>query len=163
MHIVAEGGSQEFFITREFEAPRELVFQAFSQAEYLEQFLAPTGRSTKYDYCNYQNDGSYRYSTSDTKGKVLCTFRGVVHEVTFPERIIQTAEMEGLPVKGHVVLDKMTFEALPGGRTRLVIHDICMSVSDRDMILNSGMQDGLKEIFIKLDHLLQKLKNATNQ
>ncbi|MDQ2719413.1 MAG: SRPBCC domain-containing protein [Bacteroidota bacterium] len=156
--IIAEAGKQELFIIREFDAPRELVFKAFSNAEILEQFFAPPNRTTKYDYCNYQNNGSYKYSTTDNNGKILCTFKGVVHEVASSERIIQTSELEGLPEKGHVVLEKMTFENLPNDRTKLTIQDVCMSVFDRDMIIKSGMEGGLKEIFNQLDIFLKNFK-----
>lgn len=154
--IIAEVGKQELFIIREFDAPRELVFKAFSHAEFLEQFFAPINRTTKYEHCNYQNNGSYKYSTTDNNGKTLCTFKGVVHEVAAPERIIQTSELDGLPMKGHVVMEKMTFESLPDERTKLTIQDVCMSVFDRDMIVKSGMEGGLKEIFNQLDTLLEK-------
>ncbi len=159
--VIAEEGKQELFIIREFNATRELVFKAFSHAEFLEQFFAPNNRMTKYEYCNYRNNGSYKYSTSDNNGKVLCTFKGVVHEAAASERIIQTSELEGLPIKGHVVLEKMTFESLPNNRTKLTIHDVCMSVSDRDMIIKSGMEGGVKEIFNQLDNLLQQGFNTS--
>jgi len=152
--ITAEKGKQEVFITREFDAPRELVFKAFSNVEFLEQFFAPDNRVTKYEYGNFHNNGSYKYSTMDEKGKVLCTFRGAIHEVAAPERIIQTSEFMDLPVRGHVVLEKMSFEELPNGRTKLVIHDVCLSVSDRDMMVSSEMERGLIEIFNRLDNLL---------
>ena len=157
--VTAEPGKQELFITREFDAPRELVFKAFSTAELLEQFFAPENRVTRYEYCNYYDNGSYKYSTADKNGKVLCVFKGTVHEVTAPERIILTAEMEGLPVKGHVVLEAMTFEAIKENRTKLTIHDICMSVKDRDMMIKSGMEGGLKQIFDKLEVLLKSANN----
>ena len=154
--VSAEKGKQEVFITREFDAPREVVFKAFSNTEFLEQFFAPNNRVTKYAYGNFVNNGSYKYSTMDEHGKVLCTFRGVIHEVFAPERIIQTAEFEELPERGHVVLEKMSFESLPNGRTKLIIHDVCLSVMDRDMMVSAEMEKGLVEIFNRLDSLLIK-------
>ena len=47
--IIAHPGKQEFFIIREFDAPRELVFRAFSTVDLLEQFFAPKNRTTKYE------------------------------------------------------------------------------------------------------------------
>ncbi len=154
--VTAEKGKQEVFIIREFDAPRELVFKAFSNVEFLEQFFAPQNRVTKYEYGNIHDNGSYKYSTLDENGKILCTFKGVIHEVAAPERIIQTAEFAGLPIKGHVVLEKITFESLPNNRTKLTIHDVCMSVADRDMMVTSDMERGLGEIFNHLDSLLLK-------
>ena len=91
---------------------------------------------------------------------MLCVFKGAVHEVAAPERIILTSEMEGLPVKGHVVMEVMSFESIDGDRTRLSMHDVCLTVQDRDMIIGSGMEGGLKEIFDQLDGLLaEQLKS----
>ena len=158
--IIAEPGKQEFFIIREFDAPRELVFRAFSTVDLLEQFFAPKNRVTKYEYFHYHDNGSYKYATSDENGRVLCVFKGTVHEVAAPERIILTSEMEGLPVKGHVVMEVMSFESIDGDRTRLSMHDVCLTVQDRDMIIGSGMEGGLKDIFDQLDGLLvEQLKS----
>ncbi|HEX3384224.1 MAG TPA: SRPBCC domain-containing protein [Mucilaginibacter sp.] len=158
--IIADPGKQELFIIREFDAPRELVFKAFTTVELLEQFFAPNNRVTKYEYFNCHDNGSYKYATCDENGKILCVFKGAIHEVAAPERIIQTSELDGMPVKGHVVLDAMTFESIDGNSTRLTIHDVCISVSDRDMIVNSGMEGGLVQIFDKLETLLaEQIKN----
>ena len=157
--IIAEAGKQELFISREFNAPQEFVFRAFSNPALLEQFFAPAGMMVKFDVADLVSGGKYRYTQSDTNGNVLAAFSGVVHEVTTPERIIQTQEMEGLPQAGHVVLEAMHFERLSDNRTRLTIHDICMSVADRDALVASGMTRGLTAIFDQLDELLMKEVN----
>lgn len=154
--IVAEVGKQELLISREFNAPREVVFRAFSNPDLLERFFAPAGMIMKFDVADISSGGKYRYTQSDTNGNVLAAFSGVVHEVTSPERIIQTQEMEGLPQAGHVVLEAMHFERLSDNRTKLTIHDICMSVADRDALIASGMTKGLTAIFDQLDELLIK-------
>lgn len=153
--IVAEKGKQELFIYREFDAPRELVFRAFSQPEILVQFFAPKGVNMHFDTHDYCEGGQYRYTHTNAQGKVLCVFSGVIHELTAPERIVQTSEFEGLPERGHVVLEVMLFEALPEDRTKLTIHDVCRSVADRDAMIESGMEGGVVSIFENLDDLLQ--------
>lgn len=110
--LIAEVGKQELFNSREFDAPQELVFRAFSNPAILEQFFAPAGMTMKFDVADMSSGGKYRYTQSDPNGHVLAAFRGVIHEVTSPERIIQTQEMEGLPQAGHVVLEAMHFERL---------------------------------------------------
>lgn len=154
--VIAEAGKQELFVIREFDAPRELVYQAFTNPELLVQFFAPNGVDMQFDYADYREQGAYRFIHTNAAGKVLCIFNGVIHEMTAPERLVQTAEMEGLPERGHVVLEAMLFEELPGNRTKLVIHDVCMSVADRDAMVQSGMESGLLKIFIRLDELLVK-------
>lgn len=153
--VIAETDKQEVIIIREFDAPRELVFKAFSTPEIMVQFYAPFGFKMEFNYADYKNSGSYSWSHFDGKGKILCTFKGVIHEIVSPERIIQTAELEGLPEGGHVVLEACTFEALANSRTRLTIQDVCRSVADRDEMVRSGFESGLVVIFEQLDELLK--------
>jgi uncharacterized protein YndB with AHSA1/START domain len=155
--ITAEPGRQEIFITREFDHPRENVFKAFSNPDILVQFFAPDNRVMKFDYADFRSGGSYRFYHETQQGKQISAFHGVIHELTAPERIIQTSEFEGIPEKGHVVLEYMLFESLPGNRAKLIIHDVCSSTADRDMIVKSGMEIGLNEGFRRLDSLLDKL------
>lgn len=143
------------FIIREFDAPRTEVFKAFSDPEILSRFFAPFDRTMQFNYHDYRTGG--RYSWSNKAGeKTLCTFAGVIHELTSPIRIIQTSEFMELPEKGNVVLEIMTFDELPGNQTRLTIHDICPSLATRDAIASSDMEKGLTDIFVKLDHLLKR-------
>ena len=155
IQIIAEQGKQECYIIREFDAPREMVFEAFSDPELFVQFWGPDRVTTNLDHYDFRTGGAYRYTNSDEKGKELCAFSGVIHEVTAPERIIQTSEFEGLPERGHVVLETLLFESLPGNRTKLTFHEVCRSVADRDAMVMSGMETGLDEGFKRLDKLLQ--------
>lgn len=156
--IIAEEGKQELFVIREFDAPKELVFKAFTDPEILVQFFAPFGNTMHFNHHNYQNNGSYSWCNKDSSGNVLCTFSGTIHEILSPDRIIQTAEFMELPERGHVVLEAMKFEALSEGRTKLVIHDVCFSVTDRDAMIQSGMEQGLIAIFNQLDELIKQNK-----
>ncbi len=153
--VIAETGKQEVFIIREFDAPRELVFKAFCTPEIMVQFYAPFGFKMEFNYADYKNGGSYSWSHSDGADKIYCTFKGVIHEIVSPERIVQTAEMEGFPEGGHVVLEVCTFETLPDNRTKMIIQDICRSIADRDEMVKSGFESGLVVIFEQLDELLK--------
>jgi len=152
--IKAEPGKQEIFITREFDAPRELVFKAFTDAKLVAQWLGPRDLTMKIEKFEPKTGGSYRYIHS--MGELSFGFHGVVHEVTFPERIIQTFEFEGLPEKGHVTLETARFEALPGGRTRFTNQSVFQSVADRDGILQAGMERGVNDSYERLDELIEK-------
>jgi uncharacterized protein YndB with AHSA1/START domain len=157
IQIVAEKGKQECFIIREFDASRELVFRAFSDPEIFVQFWGPDNTVMKLDYYDFRSGGAYRYMVYNNKGIELCAFSGMIHEVSASERVIQTSEFENLPERGHVVLEALLFEALPGNRTKLTIHDVCMSVADRDAMISSGMETGLSEGFKRLDKILDSL------
>lgn len=154
--IVAEAGKQELFVYREFDASKELVFRAFSDPEILVQFFAPKGTNMAFLSGAYREGEAYRYRHTDEEGTVLCTFRGVVHELTAPERIILTSELEELPERGHTVLEIYEFEDLGNGRTLLTIQDVCRSVADRDAMIESGMEGGIVSIFNRLDEWFQE-------
>ena len=98
--------------------------------------------------------GSYRYIHKDPDGNEFA-FHGVNHEVLAPERIISTFEFEGLPEKGHVVLETLRLEALPGGRTSLTVQSVFQSVADRDGMIQAGMERGVTEGYERLDALLE--------
>jgi uncharacterized protein YndB with AHSA1/START domain len=151
--IKAEPGKQELFITREFNAPRSVVFKAFTDPNLVIQWLGPRDMKMKIDRFESRNGGGYRYIHADNKGNEYA-FRGVCHEVS-PDLIIQTFEFEGLPEKGHVTLDTTRFEEMPGGRTRIVIQSVFQSVSDRDAMVQSGMERGVKDSYERIDELIE--------
>ena len=155
--IIAEPGKQDVYIIREFDAPRELVFKAHEDPELIKQWLGPKERVLKIDYYNSKSGGSYRYTIEDKSGKVIAAFNGAIHEVTAPERIIQTFEFEGLPERGHVTLDCMTFEKLTGNRTKVTTHSVCRTQGDRDAMMVSGMESGINEGYAKLDEILTRM------
>ncbi len=155
--ITAEPGKQEFFITREFDAPREIVFKAFTDPELYVQWIGPRRLTTTLERFEQRNGGSWRYIQKDAAGNEYA-FHGVNHEVTAPERMIGTFEFEGLPETGHVSLDTAQFEALPGGRTKLTIQSVFQSVADRDGMLQSSMEEGVNDSYDLLDELLEKMK-----
>ena len=156
--VTAEPGKQELFITREFDAPRELVFKAHTDPELYVQWVGPRDLTMKIQKFDPRDGGSYQF-THERDGHVY-TFFGVNHEVLAPERIIGTFEFDGLPERGHVIMGKTSFEELPGGRTRLVHQSVFFSVEDRDGMVQSGMERGVTEGYEKLDELLANSKTA---
>ena len=83
--ITVEPGKLELFITREFEAPRELVFRAFTDPQLIVQWLGPRDLTMTVERFDYKNGGSYRYL--HTRGVQEYWFHGVIHEALAPERI----------------------------------------------------------------------------
>ncbi len=157
--LTAEPGKQEVFITREFDAPRELVFKAFVDPELYVQWLGPRGYEMKLETLESKSGGRWRYTLKDKSGNES-GYHGVYHEVTAPERLIDTFEFEGLPEAGHVALETTRFEALPGNRTRITIQSVFQSVSDRDSMIQSGVERGVVDSHERLDELLEKLRLA---
>jgi uncharacterized protein YndB with AHSA1/START domain len=160
--IIAEPGKQEVFIEREFEAPRELVFRAYTDPDIYVQWVGPRDLKMTIQEWECREGGWYRF-THERDGEKY-QFFGTYHEVAAPERIVGTFEFDGLPERGHVILGVTTFEELPNGRSKLVHQSVFRSVQDRDGMVASGMERGVNDGYEKLDSLLAegKVKAATN-
>ena len=154
--VTAEPGKQELFITREFDAPRQLVYKAHIDPDLYVQWLGPRGYEMVLETFEPVSGGRYRYIHRDKNGNEF-GFHGVFHEMS-EELMIQTFEFEGLPERGHVVLDTMRLESLPGDRTRVTIQSVYQSVEDRDGMVQAGMEKGVREGYERLDDVLAKMK-----
>lgn len=155
--ITAEPGKQELFITREFDAPRELVFKAHTDPDIYARWLGPRDLTTTIETFEPVSGGRWRFTQKDKDGNEFA-FHGVNHDVTAPERLIGTFEFDGLPESGHVILETTKFEDLPGGRTRVTTQSVYQSVEDRDGMIASGMESGVVDGFERLDEILAKMK-----
>jgi uncharacterized protein YndB with AHSA1/START domain len=153
--ITVEPGKQELFITREFDAPRELVYRAHVDPDLYVQWLGPRGYEMVLETFEPKSGGRYRYIHKDKDGNEY-GFHGVFHEMS-EDLMIQTFEFEGLPERGHVILDTMKLEELPGDRTKVTIQSVYQSVADRDGMVESGMERGVNEGYERLDELLANM------
>src|SRR5260221_6918045 len=115
--ITAEPGKQELLITREFDAPRELVFQAFTDPELYVQWLGPRRLTMTLETFEPRRGGRWRYISKDQSGHEFA-FRGVYHEGLAPQRIIENFQLQGLPGAPHVGPRKLPLEPFPRGRTK---------------------------------------------
>lgn len=141
-------------IVREFDAPPERVFQAFTDPAVFVRWLGPTTTSVRLDEWAAHDGGSYRY-TMLRDGEELATFWGSFHEVRSPDRLVQTQSLVGMG--DGTVLNTLTFTDLGDGRTRLTDHTLVDSFEGRDAILASGMDEGVIAGYRKLDELLEEL------
>ncbi len=153
--VVAKPDRQELIITRTFDAPRVLVFNAFVDPSLYVQWLGPQGLTTTLTRFEPYNGGSYRYVHRDVAGNAYAIF-GVYHEVRAPERIVSTFEAEGAE-RGQVHLAIEQFAEAPNDQTTLTAHAIFQSVADRDAILRAGAERGAAEGYARLDALLRQL------
>ena len=154
--ITAESGKQELFVSREFEAPCELVYRAHIDPDLFVQWLGPRGYEMVLETFEPYSGGRWRYVHKDKDGNEF-GFHGVFHEIS-PQTMIQTFEFEGLPESGHVILETMKLDSLPGDRTRITVHSVYQSVEDRDGMIQAGMESGMNEGYEKLDEILKKLQ-----
>src|SRR5580765_6373234 len=153
---VIEPGKQEIMSTTVLDAPRELVFRAYTEPDLFAQWWGPRQYEVKIDKFDSRPGGSWRVIHVAADGGQHA-FRGVNHDVVQPERICGTFEYEGVP--GHVALQTATFEPL-GNKTRLVTHQVFQSVMDRDGMVASGMREGADESIERLSELLERMKRG---
>jgi uncharacterized protein YndB with AHSA1/START domain len=149
--IIAEPGKQEVVITRVFDAPRELVFKAYTDPDRIRDWWGPKRFTNTVERMDVRPGGIWRIVQRDKDGNVYA-FQGVYHEVRPPERLVSTFEFEGAP--GHVSLDTATFEEHEG-RTKLVAKSVFQSVEDRDAMLQEGMEEGVIETMDRFADLLE--------
>jgi uncharacterized protein YndB with AHSA1/START domain len=149
--IEAVEGTSYADITREFDAPVEAVFRAHADPELYSRWVGPRRLVTVVTEWDFRTGGRYGFEQRDEDGSVY-GFRGVIHTVVENELIIQTFEYLGAP--GEVSLDRLRFEALPGGRSRLVGRSVMTSREALEAMIASGMEYGVREGYEKLDELL---------
>src|SRR5579859_1692921 len=154
---VIEPGKQEMTSTTVLDAPRELVFRAYTDPKLFARWWGPRRYTNDIDKFDSRAGGEWRVVQRGMDGSEY-GFHGVNHDVVVPERICQTFEFEGVP--GHVALQTATFEPL-GNKTKVVAHMVFQSVMDRDGMVGSGMQDGADESMERLAELLETIKAGT--
>ena len=147
---------REIVMTLEFDAPRELIFEAHSSCEHVNNWWGPRKYSFELCEMDFRPGGKYRFVHRGPDGVEEHGFRGEYREIVPPERIVWTFEWEGMP--GHISLDTLTLEDLGGGRTKLVSHSRFDSKEDRDGMLQSGMEEGAGETYDRLAEFVQTLK-----
>jgi len=137
-------------ITRDFDAPPGEVFRAHTDPELVPKWVGPRRHQMTIDSWDCRTGGSYRYYT--VSNGMEFGFHGCFHEVRPSELIVQTFTFEGQP--DGVALEKVVFEDLGNGRTRLTATSLVDSFEDRDAFVASGMEEGVIEGYERLDELM---------
>jgi len=150
--IIAEPGKQVIIMKRIYDAPRALVFKAYTDPALIPQWWGPRMYATIVDKLDARPGGLWRFLNRDKDGTEYA-FHGVYHELAAAERIVATFEFEGAP--GHVSLETLKLEEI-GNRTVLTNTSVFQSVADRDAMLQHGMEEGAVETMDRLGELLAK-------
>jgi uncharacterized protein YndB with AHSA1/START domain len=148
--IKAEDGKQELLITREFDLPLELLFKAFVEPELVEQWMG-----TRVLKLESKKHGSYQLETTDPKGNKY-GFNGVIHDLSPNRKITRTFEMENTPF--GVQLEVYEFEKLTEDTSKLVMHVVYESVSQRDQVLKLPFAQGINMAHNRIQEILTVLK-----
>jgi uncharacterized protein YndB with AHSA1/START domain len=152
--ITAAPGIPQITVTREFDAPRDLVFRAHTDPQLLPQWLGPRDLTLTVDRYDTRDAGTWRYVHTDAQGNEY-GFHGIFHGTPTPDGIVQTFEYEGAP--GHVKLDTTTLEPRDG-RTLVRTVSVFQSVEDRDAMIAADMERGTRDSGDRLEELLAKLQ-----
>ena len=146
-HVHAENGKQELLITREFDLPLELLFKAYEEAEIVEQWMG-----TKVLKLENKKHGSYQFETTDPKGNKH-RFNGTIHEFELNKKITRTFEMEttSFPVQ----LEFLTFEPLSAEISKLTMHIVYKSETDRNNMLKLPFAQGINMAHNRLQEILK--------
>ena len=155
LKVVAEPGTHQIIITRDFDAPRDLVFKAMTDPALVPQWWGPHSVTTTVDQMDVKPGGTWRYVQRDADGSEYA-FRGVYHDIAAPERMVYTFEFEMMA--GHVLLETITLEE-HDGKTRMIDNSVFQSVEDRDGMVASGMEQGATESWDRLDVILKTLQS----
>jgi uncharacterized protein YndB with AHSA1/START domain len=148
---VTARGEREIVITREFEAPRALVFEAWTRPELLKRWLlGPPGWSMPVCEIDLRIGGAYRYVWR--KGDTHMGVSGVYREIVMPERIVCTESFDDAWYAGEALC---TIElAEREGRTTLTQTMRYESRQTRDEVLKSPMEGGIAASYDRLAEVL---------
>ncbi len=153
--VIVEPGKQEIVITRIFDAPRDAVFKAYSDPKSIPLWWGPKILTTTVDRMEMKSGGFWRFVQRDPDGNEYA-FHGVYHDVLAPELVIYTSEFESM--RGHVTLETVFFDDI-GGKTKMTDKVVFQSVQDRDGMLKSGMEAGVRESNDRFAELLKTISH----
>jgi uncharacterized protein YndB with AHSA1/START domain len=141
---------REIVLTRVFDAPRRLVFDAFTRPELLRRWFGPRGWSLSVCEVDLRLGGAFRFVLRGPGGADL-GMRGVYREIVPPERSVHTESFDDYP--GESIVTTALVEQ--GGQTTLTATVLYPSREVRDAVIKSGMEHGAGESYDKLAELLE--------
>jgi len=146
---VTTPSEREIVLTRVFDAPRRLVFEAFTKPELLKRWFGPRGWSLAVCEVDLRVGGGFRFVLRGPDGKEM-GMRGVYREIAAPERSVHMESFDDFPGESQVTAVFVE----QGGRTTLTATVIYPSQEIRDAVIQSGMEHGAAESYDKLAELL---------
>jgi uncharacterized protein YndB with AHSA1/START domain len=152
---VTTPSEEEIRLTRLFDAPRDLVFEAMTKPEHVKQWWGRLGDGYSVPVCeiDLRPGGKWRFVNRHPKGEAA--FYGEYREVTPPGRVVFTEIFEEFPDAVSVVTTELTEE---GGKTRLTATVRYPSREVRDMVLGTGMDRGAGISYDRLEDLVATLQ-----
>ena len=153
---VTTPSDREIRLTRLFDAPRRLIFEAMTGPEHIRQWWGALDEGYSVPVCevDLRLGGAWRFVNRTPKGK-LVAFNGVYREIAPPERLVFTEIFEEYPDTESVVTAVFTEE---NGKTRLTVTVLYPSLEVRDMVLKTGMEKGAGLSYDHLEEVAARLQ-----
>jgi uncharacterized protein YndB with AHSA1/START domain len=153
---VTTPSDREIRITRLFDAPRELVWEAMSKPEHIKQWWGCLGEGYSVPVCevDLRPGGRWKFANRHPKGEAV--FYGEYREITPPERVVYTEIFADFPDTESVVTATLTEE---NGKTRLTVSAEYPSLEVRDIVISTGMEKGAAISYDRLEELVARLKS----
>jgi len=141
-------------LTRLFDAPRDLVFEAMTRPEHIKRWWGILGEGYSVPVCevDLRPGGAWKYTSAFAKGQ--CTFYGTYKEVNPPDRVVFTEIFEPFPDSGSLVTATFTEEQ---GKTRLTVVAEYPSKEVRDTVIATGMEKGAAISYDRLEEVAAEL------
>ncbi len=156
---VTAHGDREIVMTRVFDAPRKLVFDAHTKPELVKRWLlGPPGWSMPVCEIDLRVGGKYRYVWRRDHDGAEMGMGGVYREIVAPERLVATEKFDEAWYPGEAVDTLVLIEQ--GGKTTLTQTMLCESREARDAVLKSGMERGVAASYDRLAELLASAGKA---
>jgi uncharacterized protein YndB with AHSA1/START domain len=152
--VVTLPADTQILIMREFDAPKHLVYQAYTTPELIKRWWSGDRGEVDSAEVDLRVGGTWRYVMT-ANGGFEVGFHGTYREIVPNERIVFTEVFEGMPDAEAV--DTATFTEA-GGRTTLTILVQHQRKEHRDAHIDSGMEGGMNEAFDHLEHVAQSLR-----
>jgi uncharacterized protein YndB with AHSA1/START domain len=149
----------EILITRSFDAPARIVFEAITRPEHVRRWWAPKSRG-EIVHCeaDVRVGGNWR-NVMRAKNGLEVGFSGTILELDPPHRIVQTEIFDPFPDTVSVVTVTLTERA---GRTTMTSRTAYPSKEVRDQVVASGMESGMRESYLQLTDLVAALAVAVD-
>ena len=154
---VTTPSDQEIRMTRLFDAPRRLLFEAMTKPEHVRRWWGCLGEGYSVPVCeiDLRPGGAWRFVNRHPQGEAA--FHGEYREITPPSRLVFTEVFEEYPDSVSVVTAEFTEE---GGKTRLTATVRYPSLEVRDAVLASGMASGAAISYDRLEDLVAELQRS---
>jgi uncharacterized protein YndB with AHSA1/START domain len=163
-HLSAKPGERTITVTRIFDAPRALVWEATTRPEHVRYWWGLKASRLRLCQMDFRVGGTWRYELARKGSDAIDPFTGEYREIQPPERLVRTFRYDRPEFREFVATETATYVEIDGGRrTLLTVVIEHQTVAARDGHVQSGMEGGMNETHGRLDDLLAVLQRMRSK